>query len=59
MKIHKGYVDNQMEFEKVKIDDIGIDIIRDITLSDLYEYMAYVSRIRVIAQAHEQEKLPV
>ncbi|MBZ4646574.1 MAG: hypothetical protein PWR27_1383 [Petroclostridium sp.] len=46
MKIHKGYVDKDADFEKIPIDDINVELIKTITLSDLYEYMAYVNRKR-------------
>ncbi|NLY43856.1 MAG: tyrosine recombinase XerC [Clostridiaceae bacterium] len=43
MKMHKGLADSSTEFEKIPIDDIDVNFIKYITLSDLYEYMAYVS----------------
>jgi integrase/recombinase XerD len=45
MKIHKGLVDEQDLFV-IDISDVTIDLIRTITLSDLYAYMSYVSRER-------------
>lgn len=57
MKVHKGLLSNNIDsdksilsrendFDKIPIDDINIELIRTITLSDLYEYMAYVNRVR-------------
>ncbi|HHW49731.1 MAG TPA: tyrosine recombinase XerC [Clostridiaceae bacterium] len=45
MKIHKGLVDEQ-DLSAIDISDVTIDLIRTITLSDLYAYMSYVSRER-------------
>ncbi|HHV94952.1 MAG TPA: tyrosine recombinase XerC [Clostridiaceae bacterium] len=46
LKLHKNLVDANIEFEKIKIDDVDIDLIRTVTLSDLYEYMSFLSRER-------------
>lgn len=46
MKSHKGSISSEIEFEKISVNDINIDFIRLITLSDLYEYMTYVNRER-------------
>ena len=46
MKLHKRLVDENVEFEQILIDDIDINFIKDITLSDLYEFMTYVNHER-------------
>jgi len=45
IKMHKGLVDEQ-DLSDIDISDVTIDLIRTITLSDLYAYMSYVSRER-------------
>jgi len=45
IKMHKGLVDEQ-DISTIDISDVTIDLIRKITLSDLYAYMSYVSRER-------------
>lgn len=46
LKIQKGCIDNNIPFDEISIDDVTIDLIKEIDLSDLYEYMAYVNRKR-------------
>ena len=37
-----------LELDKIDIRDVGMDLIRSITLTDVYGYMSYLSRDRVI-----------
>lgn len=46
IKIHKGLVPDTADFDTIEISDINIDIIRTITLSDLYSFMSYITRER-------------
>lgn len=46
MKLKKGIVPPESEFEKIEIDDITIDFIKTITLIDIFEYMHYLSSER-------------
>lgn len=46
MKVHRNLVTDKKEFDEIDISDIGIDIIKGISLSDLYSFMSYVSRER-------------
>lgn len=46
LKTHKNLVDKNIEFDKIDIQDIDIDLIKSVTLSDLYAFMSYVSNIR-------------
>jgi integrase/recombinase XerD len=46
MKIHKNLINNDYEFNDINIADIEFSFIRNITLSDLYAFMAYVSNNR-------------
>ena len=41
IKILKKKVDREIEFNKIPIDDIDIDLIKTITLSDIYSFMDY------------------
>ena len=45
VKVHKRLTQEE-QFEKIDISDINIDLIREITLSDLYSYISYASRER-------------
>lgn len=46
IKLHKGLCDSDLDFKNIKIDDITIDIVKSITLSDAYEFMNYLLRER-------------
>lgn len=43
MKRLRGKASTDTPFEEIKIDDIDIDFIRTITLSDVYEFLAFTS----------------
>jgi len=46
MKLHKNLVRTDVDFDNIPIHDITVDFVKDITLSDLYEYMTYINRER-------------
>ena len=46
LKIHKNLVPRDMPFEEISIADIGLDFVKSVTISDVYEYLAFLSRDR-------------
>lgn len=46
MKIHKELLEEECEFDKIDISDVDIDLIKEISLSDLYSFMSFLSRER-------------
>jgi len=46
LKLHKGIVPRDTEFEDISIMDIDIKIIKSVTITDVYEYLAFLSRDR-------------
>lgn len=46
LKIHRNLVDNQVEFDDIDITDVDIELIKTVTLSDLYSFMSFVSNKR-------------
>ncbi len=46
MKLNKNLVSHNVDFNDIQIADIDIDLIKKITLSDLYAFMAFVSNDR-------------
>lgn len=46
IKVHRNLVDKQLKFEEIDFCDVDIELIRTITLSDLYAFMSYVSNER-------------
>ncbi len=50
LKVKRGLVaadsDGEIDFEKIKIDDVDLSLIRSVTLIDAYEYMSYLQNER-------------
>jgi len=46
IKIHKKLVPQSVDFDSIDISDVDLEIIKTITLSDLYSYMSFVSNNR-------------
>jgi len=46
LKTHRNIVDSKTEFNKIDICDVDIELIKTVTLSDLYAFMSYVSNNR-------------
>lgn len=46
LKVHRNIEKNVDEFDKIDITDVDIDLIKSVTLSDLYSFMSFVSNSR-------------
>lgn len=46
LKIHRNIADKKMEFDEISILDVDAQLLRSVTLSDLYSYMSFVSNNR-------------
>ncbi|HEX9063273.1 MAG TPA: recombinase XerC, partial [Clostridia bacterium] len=46
LKLHKNLANKNTEFDNIDICDVDIGLIKDVTLSDLYAFMSYVSNRR-------------
>lgn len=46
LKLHRGLVNPETEFDEIKINDIDLNFVKTITLSDAYEFMDYLQRER-------------
>lgn len=46
IKIERGLAPRMAEFEEISIDDLDLDLVRSVTLTDVYAYMSYLSRDR-------------
>lgn len=46
IKLHKGFSDEDIPFEEIDISNMTINHIKNITLSDLYYYLSFISRDR-------------
>lgn len=46
IKMHRGLVPQDINFEKISISDIDLDLIKTIDLTQVFEYMNYLSSVR-------------
>ena len=46
IKISRGLVSSDTPFTQIRVDDVDIELIRSVTLTDAYEYMNYLMRER-------------
>ena len=46
IKIEKNKVPRSAEFDTIDISDVDLDLVRSVTLTDVYAYMNYLSRDR-------------
>lgn len=46
IKLQKHKVQNDIPFDNISISDVDLALIRSITLSDIYDYLSYLSRDR-------------
>lgn len=46
IKRMRGHVQTDIPFDEIAIDDVDLDLIRSITLTDIYEYMNYLRQER-------------
>ena len=56
IKLQRGLVPDNTEFDKIRIDDVDIELIKTITLNDAYEYMDYLYRERNNQNASRSRK---
>ena len=46
IKVERGKVPRSAELDEISIDDVDLELVRSVTLSDVYSYMSYLSRDR-------------
>ena len=47
LKIRRGLIGAGTEFDSISISDIDLDFVKSVTLSDIYDFLAFLSRDRV------------
>ena len=57
LKRDKKLVPDNVPMDQIPIDDVGIDLIRTVTLTDIYAYMNYLSRDRRLNNASRARKV--
>ena len=56
IKLKRQLVDNNTEFDKISIQDVDLNLVKSITLSDVYDFMSYLSRDKVKnARSHDSD----
>ena len=48
VKLRRGLVSADIDFNDIPIDDVDLDMIKSVTLDDVYAFLSYLSRNRVI-----------
>ena len=55
LKLHRGLVPRSTELDEIDIGDVDLNFVKAVTLSEVYEYLSFLSRDRVKNQrSHEQ-----
>ncbi|MEG0321397.1 MAG: tyrosine recombinase XerC [Oscillospiraceae bacterium] len=57
MKVQKGFVPRSAVFDEIPIDDVTIDLVASVTLTDVYAFMDYLSRDRSDMSAARARKV--
>ena len=47
LKLNRGLVPRSTELEEIDILDVDLDFVRRVTLTEVYEYLSFLSRDRV------------
>ena len=48
LKLDKGRVARNTPLDQISIDDVDLELVSSVTLSDVYSYMTYLSRDRIV-----------
>ena len=46
IKVHKGLVPADLPYQDIRVDDVDLDLVSSVTLTDGYEFMNYLLRVR-------------
>ncbi len=57
MKLEKGKAPRTAQLDEISIDDVDIELVRSITLTDVYAYMSYLTRDRSLGAAARARKI--
>ncbi|MBM6936984.1 tyrosine recombinase XerC [Pseudoflavonifractor phocaeensis] len=57
LKVHKGLVSRDTDWDQIGIDDISLDLIRTVTLADVYAFMDYLDRDRSLSAPSRARKV--
>ena len=57
LKLEKNLVPKDTPFEQISIDDVGLSLVKQITLTDIYAFMNFLSRDRRLNNASRARKV--
>ena len=57
LKLEKNLVPNDTPFEQISIDDVDLSLVKQITLTDIYAFMNFLSRDRRLNNASRARKV--
>lgn len=57
IKLEKGFVPRTAEFDHITIDDISLELVASVTLTDVYGFMNFLSRDRGLEAAARARKI--
>ena len=58
LKLEKGFVPRTIEFDQITIDDVSLELVASVTLTDVYSFMNFLSRDRGLVPPHELVRFP-
>ena len=56
LKINRGIVPRNTDFDEISIMDVNLDFVRVVTLNEVYEYLAFLARDRIVNQNSRSKK---
>jgi len=56
LKIEREIVPRITDFDEISIKDVDLDFVRNVTLNEVYDYLAYLARDRVVNQNSRSKK---
>lgn len=59
LKLHRGLVPRNTDIEEIDVADVDLDFVRAVTLSEVYEYLSFLSRDRVKNQRQREKEYGV
>ena len=56
LKVERGIISDKTDFEEITIMDVDLNFVRSVTLNEVYDYLAYLARDRIVNQhSHSKE----
>ena len=56
LKMERGIIPRITDFDEISILDVNLDFVRNVTLNEVYDYLAFLARDRVVNQNSRSKK---